>query len=98
MTELKNDMIINGQNEQIRVYPMIALRGKVLFPKTMLNFDVGRPMSIEAINRAVQDNSCIFIAPQKSVFVQTPKKSDVLNSVIFARKSASTLTFILFEP
>ncbi len=85
MTELDNEILINGQNEQVKVYPMIALRGKVLFPKTLLNFDVGRPMSIEAINRAVQDNSCIFIAPQKSVFVQTPKKTDVLNVGVVAR-------------
>ena len=79
MTNIENQLELNEIKPQAKVYPMLVLRGKVLFPKTMLNFDVGRPMSINAINRAVEDNSFIFIAPQKSAFVETPKKSDVLN-------------------
>ena len=34
--------------------PVIALRGKVLFPKTLLNFDVARKMSINAVNTATE--------------------------------------------
>ena len=85
MTNIENQLELNEIKPQAKVYPMLVLRGKVLFPKTMLNFDVGRPMSINAINRAVEDNSFIFIAPQKSAFVETPKKSDVLNVGVVAR-------------
>ena len=44
-----------------KIYPLVALRGKVLFPKTLLNFDVGRPASVAAVNRAAMDGSEIFI-------------------------------------
>ena len=69
--ELK--VILNEQKE----LPVIALRGKVFFPHTFLNFDVGRPMSITAVDVAASSQSEIFIAPQNSVFIDTPKTSDI---------------------
>ncbi len=68
-----------------KVLPMVALRGKVLFPKTMLNFDVGRQVSINAINKAVKDNSEIFIAAQKSALIDAPKSTDVFKVGVIAR-------------
>ena len=73
------------EKKELKVYPLIALRGKVLFPKTLLNFDVGRDVSVAAINRAVDNNSEIFIAPQKSAFIENPKKSDILPVGVIAR-------------
>ena len=80
------------ENQQVEIieqaeqtYPLVALRGKVLFPKTLLNFEVGRPASIEAINRAVLDNSQIFIASQKNAFIDTPQKKDILRTGVVAR-------------
>ena len=55
-------------------YPLVALRGKVLFPKTLLNFEVGRPFSIKAVNLALASDSYIIIAPQKNAFIENPKK------------------------
>jgi ATP-dependent Lon protease len=84
--EIKNEETLkNEEIEREKVYPLVALRGKVLFPKTMLNFDVGRTQSIAAINRAVQDNSEIFIAAQKNAFIETPRKSDILKVGVIAR-------------
>ncbi len=60
-----------------KVLPLIALRGKVLFPKTLLNFDVGRPMSISAVEKAVKEGSEIFITSQRSAFVESPKFDDM---------------------
>ncbi len=77
--------VIEVKQEDNKIYPLIALRGKVLFPKTLLNFDVGRQVSINAINRAVADNSLIFIASQKSAFIDNPKKSDILGVGVIAR-------------
>ena len=71
--------------QEKKTYPLVALRGKVLFPKTLLNFDVGRAPSIAAINRAALDHSEIFIAPQKSAFIDNPKKSDILKVGVIAR-------------
>ena len=56
-----NEKIIK-ENEKEKVFPLVALRGKVLFPKTFLNFDVGRPISVNAINQATETDSKIFIA------------------------------------
>lgn len=65
--------------------PVIALRGKVLFPKTFLNFDVGRNISKNAINRATETNSEVFIASQKSVFTESPTKDDICTVGVVAR-------------
>ncbi len=85
MDENKLNENIVEEKKELKVYPLIALRGKVLFPKTLLNFDVGRDVSVAAINRAVDDNSEIFIAPQKSAFIENPKKSDILPVGVIAR-------------
>lgn len=76
---------LKEEEGQEKVYPLVALRGKVLFPKTMLNFEVGRDISISAINRAAIDNSEIFIAPQKKAFIETPRKSDILGVGVIAK-------------
>ncbi|MBR1968556.1 MAG: LON peptidase substrate-binding domain-containing protein, partial [Clostridia bacterium] len=85
MDENKLNENIIEEKKELKVYPLIALRGKVLFPKTLLNFDVGRDVSVAAINRAVDNNSEIFIAPQKSAFIENPKKSDILPVGVIAR-------------
>ena len=78
---LKEEQIIN----QEKILPMVALRGKVLFPKTFLNFDVGRPQSIAAIEKATQGNSEIFIATQKNAVIEAPKKTDVFKIGVIAK-------------
>ena len=65
-----------------KVLPVVPLRGKVLFPRTILNFDVGRPMSVNAVNAAQGE---IFIASQKNALVDAPKKNDILKTGVIAR-------------
>ncbi len=67
------------QNSKAKVMqlPLVALRGKVLFPKTLLNFDVGRPFSVKAIDVASRNGSLIFISSQKSAIIDAPRKVDV---------------------
>lgn len=67
-----------------RAMPLIALRGKVLFPNTVLNFDVGRPMSINAVNAAMNGDKRVFIAAQKNAFVDAPLKGDILDVGVIA--------------
>ena len=55
---------IENTKENTLELPLIALRGKVLFPKTLLNFDVGRPFSVKAIDVAMENRSLIFISAQ----------------------------------
>lgn len=77
------DEIIKTENIEQRKYktlPAIALRGKVLFPNIYLNFDVGRPMSVTAVNVAQKNNDEIFISSQINTFIDSPRASD-LNKV-----------------
>ena len=76
----EKDLIANEQAE----YPLVALRGKTLFPKTILNFEVGRIASINAVNMAMSRDSKIVIAPQKNAFIENPKKSEILKVGVIA--------------
>ena len=42
---------INSENE--RVLPMLALRGLVVYPKMMVNFEIGRKKSIDAVEESI---------------------------------------------
>ena len=66
-------------------YPLVALRGKVLFPNTILNFDVGRPVSVSAIEEARVYDNYLFIATQKNAFIDNPTKRDINNVGVIAK-------------
>ncbi|MBR2498413.1 MAG: endopeptidase La [Clostridia bacterium] len=88
---MKSEVVLDesDSNKKIvietKTMPMIALRGKVLFPKTILNFDVGRPISVAAVEAAVKTGSEIFISAQKRVEVESPLISDVYQTGVVAR-------------
>ena len=46
-------------------YPLLALRGRVIFPNTTTNFDVGRMISLTAVKRATELDSKLFVCAQK---------------------------------
>ena len=47
-------------------YPMIALRGMVMFPRTMLHFEVSRRKSMMALKAAMSQDQKIFVVSQKN--------------------------------
>ena len=57
--------------------PMLALRGIVVFPKMVVNFDVVRKKSIEALNVAMASNRTIFLLTQKNIAADEPKRNDL---------------------
>lgn len=69
-------------NAEQKILPVIPLRGKVLFPKTILNFDVGRPVSVNAVEAAEGE---LFIAAQKNSFIDAPRKNDILKVGVIAK-------------
>lgn len=91
--EEKNDKIISdkpsedvkAQEKETKVLPVIALRGKVLFPNTFLNFDAGRPISVAAVEAAPTYGNLLFIATQKNAFIDAPNKGDIFNVGVIAR-------------
>ena len=53
---------------QNRVLPVVALRGLVMFPNMVLNFDVGREKTIAAIKSAVETDGYVFMTSQIEEF------------------------------
>jgi len=58
------------------ILPSIALRGLLVFPHTVLHFDVGREKSIKALEAAMAGDKLIFLATQKDEAVLIPTPDD----------------------
>ncbi len=57
--------------------PVLALRGLVVFPEMMVNFDVERDKSVKALEQAMEGNHKIFLTAQKEISVQEPEQQDL---------------------
>ncbi len=64
--------------------PAIALRGLVVFPDSLIHFDVGREKSINAINAAMAGDRMIYLVPQVDIDVDNPAKTDVYDVGVIA--------------
>ena len=63
--------------ESIEKLPTIALRGLSVFPSMILNFDIERPASIAALDRAMGEDRRIFLLAQKDADVEEPGQDDL---------------------
>ena len=59
------------------ILPLIPLRGMTIFPNMVTHFDVGREKSKKAVEAAMENGEKIFLATQKDVEIEDPKKSDI---------------------
>ncbi len=57
---------------EVQTFPLLPLRGYVIFPYTVLNLDVGRDKSIAALEQAMLDQGQIMLAAQKDVQQEEP--------------------------
>lgn len=57
--------------------PALALRGIMLFPSTILNFEVVRPKSVAAVKYALKTQKDIFLVTQKDILVEEPEEKDL---------------------
>jgi len=57
--------------------PVLAMRGMVIFPETLIHFDVGRKMSALAIENAMQNNRKILVVSQRDMEDDNPEISDL---------------------
>ena len=62
---------------RILTLPTLALRGVSVFPGTVLNFDVERPMSVAALNAVIGTDRMVFLVTQRDIAVDTPKAKDL---------------------
>jgi len=59
----------------IRQLPVLPLRGLTAFPEMLIHFDVGRVMSIKALESAMKDGQMIFLTAQKDLKTDIPESS-----------------------
>lgn len=64
--------------------PIIALRGLWLFPNNIQHFEVGREVSLNALNASLLRNSEIFICTQKDPIVENITKEDFYHTGVLA--------------
>jgi len=57
--------------------PVLALRGLTVFPHMNLTFDVERPISIAALERAMEGEQDIFLVTQREIGVELPEEKDL---------------------
>ncbi|MCR1482818.1 endopeptidase La [Clostridioides difficile] len=56
--------------------PLIPLRGLAIFPYMILNFDIGREISLKALDQSMMDEELIFLTSQKEAEVDEPGEED----------------------
>ncbi|MBQ8731918.1 MAG: endopeptidase La [Oscillospiraceae bacterium] len=54
------------------ILPVIVIRGLVLYPQTVLHFDVVRPQSIAALNLAMETDRRVMLVAQKDLADEIP--------------------------
>ncbi len=57
--------------------PVLPLRGLVVFPNMLLHFDVARPQSVKALDRAMKAGGSVFLVPQKDLTQEEPRPEDL---------------------
>ena len=57
--------------------PVLPLRGMMVFPHMVLHFDVGRPKSVAALEKAMTGDQKIFLVAQKDAENDDPTRDDL---------------------
>ncbi|MBO4940491.1 MAG: endopeptidase La [Clostridia bacterium] len=70
-------MMENYTELKMNILPLIPLRGKVAFPNTNISFEVGREVTLKAIDRASQSDRTVFICAQKQTEKETVEADDL---------------------
>lgn len=82
--------------------PVLPLRGMVVFPKSVIHFDVGRKNSISAIDKAMKGDRLIFLSAQKDPMVNEPKldalyKIGVVAKIVQVLRQPDDTTRVILE-
>lgn len=59
--------------------PLVALRGKVVFPMTVVHFDVSREKSVQAVQEAMEGDQLLFLVSQIKDEIEEPTRDDVFS-------------------
>lgn len=66
-----------AKQKELKNYPLVALRGKVVFPDVTTSFDVGRLISLTAVSHASEKELDLFVSMQKDAEKEEIVPSDV---------------------
>ena len=73
------EIFLEDEFEKAISVPVMPLRGLVIFPGSVLHFDISRNRSIKALIASMQhENQFVFVTAQKDPFNTDPKKDDDL--------------------
>lgn len=76
---------MNDKNVQMLTVPVLPLRGLVIFPGSVLHFDVARKKSVLAITAAMKSNQYMFITAQKDSVESDPTSDGLYPVGVLAR-------------
>ena len=64
--------------------PVIPMRGILVFPNSVIHFDVGREISLNALNKAMINDSLVFLCAQKDIAIEEPVVEDFYDTGVVA--------------
>lgn len=64
-------------DERTTEYPVLAIRSDVVLPGVLIPIEVGRPMSVRAIDAAAKDDNMILVVPQRDPQDVDPEIEDL---------------------
>ncbi|PAE21745.1 endopeptidase La [Bacillus sp. 7504-2] len=64
-------------NKKEVIVPLLPLRGLLVYPTMVLHLDVGRDKSVQALEKAMVDDSLIFLTTQKDMSIDDPGEEDL---------------------
>ncbi|MEK4060378.1 MULTISPECIES: endopeptidase La [Paenibacillus] len=60
-----------------RRFPLLPLRGLLVYPSMVLHLDVGREKSVRALEKAMVEDSLILLCSQSEVNIEEPGQEDI---------------------
>lgn len=67
------------KNDRSQKFPLLPLRGTLVFPHMVTPFEVGRERSIQAVEKAMLGDRRIVLAAQHRAGVEEPQPDDIYN-------------------
>ena len=76
-------------SEKTYTVPMIPVRGIVVMPNSIINLQIARNISKNAIKAAAVADNVLFLASQKSIHTDSPDKDDIFETGVLCEVSHS---------
>ncbi|HET7580406.1 MAG TPA: endopeptidase La [Bacillales bacterium] len=71
--------------EDKQMFPLLPLRGLLVYPSMLVHLDVGRDKSVKALEKVMVNDHKIFLSTQKEVAVEDPDEDDLYQTGTVAK-------------